>query len=72
MSDAARSSPSTDRQKRGNGAFAVRRIIKANIDRFNALLKIETDPPKRATLVRLIAEQEAKSREVKPDEKKAY
>lgn len=38
----------------------MRRIIQANIDRFNEMLKTETDPVKRALLVRLRAEQEVK------------
>ena len=37
-------------------------IAKANIDRFNRLLKIETDPVKRAMLLRLLSEEEAKLR----------
>lgn len=51
----------------------MRRIIQANIDRFKALLEIETDPTKRAIEVRLLAEEEAKLKEAaKSDEKKAY
>lgn len=38
----------------------MRSIIQANIDRFKALLKIETDPTKRAMETRLLAEEEAK------------
>jgi hypothetical protein len=38
----------------------MRRIILANIDRFNELLKAETDPTKRALLTRLLAEEKAK------------
>jgi hypothetical protein len=36
------------------------RIVQANIDRFNLLLETETDPTKRAMLVRLLAEEKAK------------
>jgi hypothetical protein len=38
------------------------RIIKANIDKFKSLLEIETDPTKRAMLIRLLDEEEAKQR----------
>ena len=50
----------------------MRRMILANIDKFNELLKAETDPTKRAVLTRLLAEEKAKLD--KPDiiEKKAY
>ena len=37
----------------------MKRIILANIDRFKLMLDTETDPAKRATLFRLLAEQEA-------------
>ena len=51
----------------------MRRIIQANIDRFKELLKIETDPTKRAMEIRLLAEEEAKLKQVpEPDEKKTY
>ena len=51
----------------------MRRIIQANIDRFKLLLEKETDPTKRALEIRLLAEEEAKLKQVrKPDEKKAY
>jgi hypothetical protein len=50
----------------------MRRIIQANIDRFKELLKTETDPAKRSMETRLLAEEEAKLKQVlKPDEKKA-
>jgi hypothetical protein len=39
---------------------ATRKIIQANIDRFNLLLKTITDPTKRAMVIRLLAEEEAK------------
>ena len=52
----------------------MRRIIQANIDKFKLLLKTETDPTKRAVETRLLAEEEAKLKELKqqPDQKKAY
>ena len=40
--------------------FAMQRIIRANIDRFKFLLETTTDPTKRAMLIRLLAEEEAK------------
>ena len=36
------------------------RIAQANVDRFNLLLKTETEPTKRAMIFRLLAEEEAK------------
>ncbi len=51
----------------------MRRIIQANIDRFKELLKLETNPTKRAMETRLLAEKEAKLKQaLKSDEKKAY
>jgi len=50
----------------------MRRIIEANIARFKKLLKGETDPTKRALEERLLAEEEAKLKLVKPEDKKAY
>ena len=50
----------------------MQRIIQANIDRFKELLKAETDPAKRAMQSRLLAEEEAKLKALKPDEKRAY
>lgn len=38
----------------------VRDIVQANIDRFRGLLKITTDPTKRAMIIRLCAEEEEK------------
>jgi hypothetical protein len=35
-------------------------IVRANIDRFRRLLETETDPAKRAMIVKLLAEEEAK------------
>jgi len=37
-------------------------IVQANIDRFNLLLKTETDPTKRAMILRLLAEENEKYR----------
>jgi hypothetical protein len=49
----------------------MRHIIQANIDRFKALLKLETDPTKRVMETRLLAEEEAKLEQAaKLDEKK--
>lgn len=48
----------------------MHRIIQANIDRFKLLLETTTDPAKRATLVRLLAEEEAKQAP-KPEAKEA-
>ena len=39
---------------------AVDKIVRANIDRFNLLLKTETDPTKRAMIIRLLAEERTK------------
>jgi hypothetical protein len=47
----------------------MHRIIQANIDRFKSLLETTTDPTKRAMLIRLLAEQEAKQ-VPKPEKKK--
>jgi hypothetical protein len=55
--------------------IGVRRIVQANIDRLKALLKTETDPTKRAMEARLLAEEEAKQRQLPPydkNETKAY
>ena len=46
------------------------RIIQANIDRFKALLKSETDETKRAVITRLLAEEEAKLTKLAEPEKK--
>ena len=53
----------------------MRRIIQANIDRFRALLKAETDPTKRTMELRLLAEEEAKLKQLPASTKretKAY
>ena len=42
--------------------LAMDNIAKANIDRFNRLLETEADPAKRAMLMRLLSEEEAKQR----------
>lgn len=44
---------------------AMHRIAQANIDRFNLLLEAETDPIKRAAILRLLAEEKAKLEEFK-------
>ena len=36
------------------------KIVRANIDRFTLMLKTETDPTKRAMIIRLLAEERAK------------
>jgi hypothetical protein len=38
----------------------MKRIVQANIDRFRQLLENTVDPTKRRTLLRLLAEEEAK------------
>lgn len=38
----------------------MKRIAQANIDRFNSLLETETDPTKRAMIIRLLAEEKEK------------
>jgi hypothetical protein len=53
----------------------MRRIIEANIARFKELLKTEADPTKQAMETRLLAEEEAKLKQLAAktsDEKKAY
>jgi len=53
----------------------MRRIIQANIDRFMNPLKTETDPTGRAIETRLLADEEAKLKQLPrkmSDEKKAY
>jgi hypothetical protein len=66
---ATRSSPTVKQE----GELAVRRIIKANIDRFKLLLKTETDPTKRAIEARLLSEEEEKLNQLtEANEKKAY
>ena len=43
----------------------MKRIIKANIERFKQLLETEADSTKRAMLARLLVEEEAKLEETK-------
>jgi hypothetical protein len=56
-------------------AAAMRRIIEANIARFKELLLTEADPTKQAMETRLLAEEEAKLKELAAKtagEKRAY
>jgi hypothetical protein len=46
------------------------RIEQANIDRYNLLLESESDPTKRAMILRLLAEE--KDKLAKPEARKAY
>ena len=39
---------------------AARRVIQANIDKFTSLLEDTMEPTKRAMIIRLLAEEEAK------------
>jgi hypothetical protein len=48
----------------------MRKIAQANIDRYNALLKDETDPVKRAMVVRLRAEEQDKLKSLPKPERK--
>jgi hypothetical protein len=50
--------------------FTMRRIIQANIDRFRDLLKTETDATKRIMEMRLLAEEEAKLKQLPACDKK--
>jgi hypothetical protein len=50
--------------------FTMRRIIQANIDRFRTLLKTETDATKRTMEMRLLAEEEAKLKQLPAYDKK--
>jgi hypothetical protein len=52
--------------------LAMRRIIEANIKRLKEMLKVETDPTKRAMEERLLAEEEEKLKDVKPGDRKAF
>lgn len=45
----------------------MKRIVQANIDRFKQLLETTADPTKRKTLVRLLAEEEAKLASLEAD-----
>jgi hypothetical protein len=48
----------------------MRRIIQTNIDRFRTLLKTETDATKRTMEMRLLAEEEAKLKQLPAYDKK--
>lgn len=54
----------TDRMKLVTALYGkvldMKRIIQANVDRFKLLLETTTDPTKRKTLQRLLAEEEQK------------
>ena len=51
----------------------MRGIVQGNIDRFKELLKTEKDPTKRATIARLLAEEEETLKQAPNlDERKAY
>jgi dsDNA-binding SOS-regulon protein len=52
----------------------MHRIVQANIDKFKKLLETETDPTKRAVLLRLLAAEEEQKRELamSPNAKKAF
>jgi hypothetical protein len=54
----------------GPMGFTMRRIIQANIDRFKNLLKTETDATKRTMEKRLLAEEEAKLKQLLAYDKK--
>ena len=50
----------------------MQRILQANIDRFKSLLETETDPTKRAMIIRLLTEEENKLKaKTKPRQKEA-
>jgi hypothetical protein len=49
----------------------MHRIAKANIDRFNLLLEAETDPIKRAMMIRLLAEEKHKLKAILSGAKEA-
>jgi hypothetical protein len=51
---------------------AMHWIIQANIDRFNEMLKTETDPVKRGLLARLRVEEEVKRAHEPKDKKAAF
>ena len=48
----------------------MERIVNANIERYNLLLETETDPTKRAMIIRLLAEERAKV--IDPEARRAY
>jgi len=43
---------------------SAKNIARLNIEHFRRLLEAETDPKKRETITRLLAEEEAKLREI--------
>jgi hypothetical protein len=49
-----------DSRLRIKAELAMHRIIQENIDRFKLLLKTETEPTKRAMMIRLLVDEEAK------------
>jgi hypothetical protein len=50
--------------------IAMDTIAQANVDRFRALLKTETDPTKRLMIIRLLAEENMKE-QPQPQAKRA-
>jgi len=48
---------------------SVREIIELNIEHFRKLLKTETDPLRRETIAKLLAEEEAKLADLPPRER---
>jgi hypothetical protein len=50
----------------------MNKIAQANIDRFNLMLKTETDPTKRAMMIRILGEEREKLKALtKPRAKEA-
>ena len=49
----------------------MHKIIQANIDRFKLLLKTDTEPTKRAMMIRLLVEEEAAKQVPKLEKKEA-
>ena len=49
----------------------IKQIVQLNIEHYRRMLAAETDSKKRATITRLLAEQEAKLRELERPEVKA-
>jgi hypothetical protein len=47
-----------------------KRVAELNIEHYKRLLSAETDPKKRETIERLLAEEEAKLRKINEDRKK--
>ncbi len=42
----------------------MHRIVRLNIDKFKVLLETETDPTKQAMILRLLAEEEEKLKQI--------